>query len=501
MRVLLIHNPKAGNEEHTSETLLQALKEARHTAAYQSSKEKGIKEALRKKIDVALVAGGDGTVAEIAQRLVKSRSKVPLSVLPLGTANNLARALGFDVGIGNVIAGLTKGRAGSFDVGVARGPWGKQFFFEGAGAGLFADYLRAPKKEKPKSAKTKTAEMRHHITQLRRHLRDYPARKWQIELDGEDFSGRYLLWQAMNIPSVGPVLTLAAEARSNDGKFDFVAAREEDRALLLRYLQARIAGKKPAFPLPVRRFKTMRLRWKKSPLHFDDQVWPRKGRKKSGRLEAEISVCDSALRIWKTATTKRKTKKETTKKIREQAAPKKSTLQTLDEILKSEGVRAQIRPIVARVRADLWEKPDAVMTWEPIPLEIFGARLPDGIKSSWVFVLRAGTNTGPERHPNSHQRMMSFEGGGDLQTSELDVWKSNALTSDPGAPLEQRWVSIPVNVWHQPVVPNDSDWVVVSFHTVVAEVLIEERPDETLGATRQMKYLEQHNVVEPCAHS
>ena len=139
------------------------------------------------------------------------------------------------------------------------------------------------------------------------------------------------------------------------------------------------------------------------------------------------------------------------------------------------------------------------MAWEPIPLEVFD-KLPAEIKSSWVFVLRAGTNTGPERHPNSHQRMMSFAGGGDLQTGELDVWKSNVLTSDPAAPWEQRWVSIPPNIWHQPVVPNESDWVVVSFHTVPAEELIEERPDEK-GATRQMKYLAKNEATEPSVPS
>jgi hypothetical protein len=32
-----------------------------------------------------------------------------------------------------------------FDVGLARGPWGEQFFFEGAGGGLLADYVRAAK--------------------------------------------------------------------------------------------------------------------------------------------------------------------------------------------------------------------------------------------------------------------------------------------------------------------------------------------------------------------
>jgi hypothetical protein len=83
------------------------------------------------------------------------------------------------------------------------------------------------------------------------------------------------------------------------------------------------------------------------------------------------------------------------------------------------------------------------MTWEPIPLIVFGSALPPEIRSAWVFVLRAGADTGAERHPNSHQRMMSFEGSGDLQTREPGKWLSNVLVSDAEAPLERRWISIP----------------------------------------------------------
>lgn len=171
-------------------------------------------------------------------------------------------------------------------------------------------------------------------------------------------------------------------------------------------------------------------------------------------------------------------------------------LEKLDELLRAKGVRETILPIVKRVRADLAQKPDAIMAWEPIPLATFESALPPKICSSWVFILRAGVNTGAERHPNSHQRMMSFAGSGDLQVQAgLDSpWQSNVLTSDPGATLEQRWVSIPQNVWHQPVVASEADWVVVSFHTVPAEELIEERPDpgSALG-TKQMVYLSEAN--------
>jgi hypothetical protein len=165
-------------------------------------------------------------------------------------------------------------------------------------------------------------------------------------------------------------------------------------------------------------------------------------------------------------------------------------LEALDAALRSVSVREYIRSVVARVREELARKKDALMSWEPVPLHIFSTALPPEIRSAWVFVLRAGADTGAERHPNSHQRMMSFEGSGDLQTGEHGEWRANALVSDPDAPLELRWISIPANIWHRPVIDAETDWAVVSFHTVPAEELIEERPDHSSEAgTRQMKYV------------
>jgi hypothetical protein len=177
------------------------------------------------------------------------------------------------------------------------------------------------------------------------------------------------------------------------------------------------------------------------------------------------------------------------------AKEERSLLQTLDEIVRSGEVRARIEPIVDRVRADLARKPDALMAWESVPLETFG-ELPPAIQSGWVFILRAGADTGAERHSNSHQRMMTFAGTGDMKIdakgipndveAEAEIaWHSHILVSELDAPLERRWISIPKNIWHRPVIPKGADWVVLSFHTVSAEELIEERP----GA-KEMLYLD-----------
>src|SRR5256884_8134052 len=143
----------------------------------------------------------------------------------------------------------------------------------------------------------------------------------------------------------------------------------------------------------------------------------------------------------------------------------RARLGKLDAIVRSDELRAEIYLIVDRVCTALSEKPEALMTWEPIPLDIFRQKLPREIRSGWIFVLRAGADTGAERHPNSHQRMMTFGGRGDMQIdvkcarndveSESDIdWQSNILVSDADALLESRWISIPPNVWHRPVIPT-----------------------------------------------
>jgi len=175
-------------------------------------------------------------------------------------------------------------------------------------------------------------------------------------------------------------------------------------------------------------------------------------------------------------------------------------LEALDAVVRSNELRAKIKTVVDRVCAALAKKPKAVMTWEPIPLETFGPGLPPEIRSAWVFVLRAGADTGAERHPNSHQRMMTLHGTGDMRVRALhgesstglasSPWQSNVLVSEPSAPLERRWISIPPNVWHRPVVGKDANWIVVSFHTVPAEELIEEKLDDVGGKMKQKKYVE-----------
>ncbi len=53
----------------------------------------------------------------------------------------------------------------------------------------------------------------------------------------------------------------------------------------------RLEGGKPDFPLPARAFEHLRMSWKNSPLHLDDDPWPNRNEKKKwGTLKLKVRL-------------------------------------------------------------------------------------------------------------------------------------------------------------------------------------------------------------------
>src|SRR5262249_19409572 len=109
MRILLIHNPKAGDRKHSKKQLMASLTRNGHQAFYQSIKDRDWSKPFKEPVDLIVAAGGDGTVHKTAWQIIDSR--IPLAILPLGTANNLARSLGFTGSVGEILQSLHSGRS------------------------------------------------------------------------------------------------------------------------------------------------------------------------------------------------------------------------------------------------------------------------------------------------------------------------------------------------------------------------------------------------------
>ncbi len=231
MRTVLIHNPKAGDRKHSKKHLMALLTKLGHQPLYQSMNKHGWEKALKRPVDLVIAGGGDGTVHKTAWQIIGSG--IPLAIFPLGTANNLARSLGFTSSVEEIVQSLHSGKSQPFDVGVARSSSRSEYFLEAAGGGLFADYFPVAE-AKQKKENSPEEELSAHLSLLRQLALDYPARHWNMNADGEDLSGRFILWGVMNTRSAGPALHLAPRAAMDDGQLDFVAVREDDGEIFIK---------------------------------------------------------------------------------------------------------------------------------------------------------------------------------------------------------------------------------------------------------------------------
>jgi len=283
MKVTFIHNPKSGGRSHSDgDGLVKLIERAGHVVTYASSKDKGWEQTLDAPADLVVVAGGDGTVGKVA-RLLLGR-ETPFTILPTGTANNIAKTLGLKhAHLADLVAGWTNGQRTRFDVGTATGPWGSRLFIESFGMGLFAEIMArlgdkdSPEREQLDDQEDEVSSVRDILIEK---LRRRTASQLTVTLDGQDLSGAYLLLEAMNICYVGPNLHLAPGADPGDGILDLVLVPEADREQMAEYLASGPDGPPPE--LTVHRGKSLRVEWDRADTHVDDESLP----SEAGKVEA-----------------------------------------------------------------------------------------------------------------------------------------------------------------------------------------------------------------------
>src|ERR1700761_1338865 len=94
------------------------------------------REAARRGEHMVVAAGGDGTIAEVANGLLGTG--VRLGVIPLGTANVLAHELALPFAPRAVAAALAFGRTRTLWPGLAQGASGPRLFVQMLGVGFDA---------------------------------------------------------------------------------------------------------------------------------------------------------------------------------------------------------------------------------------------------------------------------------------------------------------------------------------------------------------------------
>jgi YegS/Rv2252/BmrU family lipid kinase len=185
-----------------------------------------------------IAAGGDGTVAEVAEGLVGADAC--LGVLPLGSVMNVARMLAIPRDLDAAAEVIDAGQLARIDIGRASTRVRQTVFLEAAGigidAGLFA-YVNEIDRGNWRSMRP-----------LLKFMWRYRSRRLTLRLDGEAHRYRAMMLTVANGPYVGAALTMAPDALLDDGQFDIEVFTRFGKVELFRHLLSIIGGRRAYNP-------------------------------------------------------------------------------------------------------------------------------------------------------------------------------------------------------------------------------------------------------------
>lgn len=251
IKIQLLHNHAAGDGNARKGELIDLLKAARFSSR-SFKKNAGIARQINPDTDIIAVAAGDGTVRELALDMLNAKLSLrrPIALLPHGTANNIAQALGITGSDAEIIKSWHQLKRRAFDVGQYRIGKKRGCFLESFGFGIIAKLIRIFNDGKKTLASDAGDEMKLALQCLLEITENYKGRLCHMTIGDKTIKEKVLLMEVMNIPSIGPGLHLSPLSNCGDGYLEMVYLRESDKDAFCRQLKKLIQGESIA-RLPV----------------------------------------------------------------------------------------------------------------------------------------------------------------------------------------------------------------------------------------------------------
>ncbi len=213
--------------------------------------------------DALVVAvGGDGTAHEVVNGLAGTGAT--FAVVPIGSGNDLARALGVPPDPSGALDRIAAGRVGRIDLGRFDDRW----FANSLGLGFEAQVTIESRKIR------RLRGFAIYLTAVARALRNCRCPDLTVRTDDAVFEGRRLLVSVGNGPRVGGGFLLTPDAKPDDGLLDVCLVDAMGRLDVLRTLPRSLDGTHVTHPA-VTMLRTRRLEIESSdgfPFHADGEV-------------------------------------------------------------------------------------------------------------------------------------------------------------------------------------------------------------------------------------
>jgi len=240
-RLLIVHNPVSGwplagwFRRRLLDRVIALLRQSgatvvlRRTAA-RGDAERFARAARTEGFERVVVAGGDGTINEVANAL--AGSPLPLAIVPLGTANVLAA----EIGLGGRAAQIAQAILDGQPVRVSLGQVGERRFVMMAGIGFDAKVVCAVDPQ-AKRWLGKLAYVAAMLAQLWR----FRPRLYAVTADGRRFeAGSVIVAKGRHYAGN---FVCAPDARLDDAGFQVCLFRASSRLAILHYAFALALGR------------------------------------------------------------------------------------------------------------------------------------------------------------------------------------------------------------------------------------------------------------------
>jgi YegS/Rv2252/BmrU family lipid kinase len=238
--------------------------------------------------DTIIVAGGDGSIHEAVNGMVRAGGGARLGVIPVGTGNDFAKASGIVLDWEKAASSLCerlarRGPAHAIDVGRMN----DRYFANGAGIGFDAKVTRIAR-----SYRMPMGDLVYLLAIFRAMADGIATPSLHISADDFEWTGPVTLANVANGPWVGGMFHIAPTARNDDGRLDLIIADPVSRARICALLPRVVRGRHLTEP-EITHTSVRRLTIEAEaamPSHLDGEVQPPATR-------FEIEVLPAALNL------------------------------------------------------------------------------------------------------------------------------------------------------------------------------------------------------------
>ena len=212
-RALLLVNPRARRGGEGPEEIAAGLREAGLDLVVEPSDDPtacpGLIRRHAGEVDRVIVAGGDGSINLAVQVLVEVR--LPLAIMPFGTANNLARTVGVPLDLKGAIAAAAGSHRRTVDLGRVNGRW----FCTTASIGMSVQITE----ELSPESKRRWGPVAYALTALKVLRRSHPFHA-DVVWEGGSRHTRTVQIVVGNGRHYGAALAVAPDATIDDARLD-----------------------------------------------------------------------------------------------------------------------------------------------------------------------------------------------------------------------------------------------------------------------------------------